>query len=356
METETMTEALKGAESALNQLAVVGVKSIDDTDKDMTSEVLDDLQLDSRDDKDRLHKDDTYKYKGDEKFNPKSFKSGSSVGYIDLNKATEEVSFAQIRMLKELMFDVIRLSRYNHLVGNRGSKVWSKRTALMVVPWKNKMACPMTLPGNPDCYCPIKSWTSKEMFIAHWQIYHIDQHTSRIICEHSKEGILCHYMTDHEADMKTHINKLHESSLKEKLASNSYVPENAWLDLTSSWSIKDLGRSYKTFPESHYGTSYDVFIWVIIDTDAKDTRTKANIFRVLVYACQDWDQMINLGTQTFKEMLKSSAEKQESTPKVSAKQKKRRARKAQRHKSKATEESESSDSADEQTAKSAGGK
>ncbi len=95
---------------------------------------------------------------------------------------------------------------------------------------------------------------------------------------------------------------------------------------------------------------------MIIDTDAKDTRTKANIFRVLVYACQDWDKMINLGTQTFKEMLKSSAEKQESTPKVSAKQKKRRARKAQRHKSKATVESESSDSADEQTAKSAGGK
>ncbi len=60
----------------------------------------------------------------------------------------------------------------------------------------------------------------------------------------------CHNMTDREADMKSHINKLHESFFKEKLASNSYVPENAWLDLTSSWSIKDLERSYKTFPES----------------------------------------------------------------------------------------------------------
>ncbi len=55
-----------------------------------------------------------------------------------------------------------------------------------------------------------------------------------------KDGISCHYMTDREADMKTHINKLHELSLKEKLATNSYVAENAWLDLTSSWSIKDV--------------------------------------------------------------------------------------------------------------------
>ncbi len=254
----------------------------------MTSEVLDNLQFDSRGAKDQLHKDDTYKYKGDEKFNPKSFKSGSSVGYIDLNTASEEVLFTQIRMLKELMFYVIPLSRYNHLVGNGGSKVWSKRTATTAVPWKNKMACPMTLPGNPGCYCPIKNWTSKVMFIAHWQIYHIDQHTSCIICEHSKDGISCHYMTDREADMKSHINKLHESSLKEKLASNSYVPENSWLDLASSWSIKDLERSYKTFPESRCGNSYYLFLCVIMDTDAEDPRTKANVFRVPVYASQDW--------------------------------------------------------------------
>ncbi len=162
METETTTEASKDDQSGLNELAVVGVKSIDDAEKGMTSVVLDDLQLDSRGAKDRLHKDDTYKYKGDEKFNPKSFKSGSSVGYIDLNTTSEEVLFAQIRMLKELMFDVIPLSRYNYIVGNGGSKMWSKRTATMAIPWKHKMACPMTLPGNQGCYCPIKSWTSKK--------------------------------------------------------------------------------------------------------------------------------------------------------------------------------------------------
>ncbi len=143
-------------------------------------------------------------------------------------------------------------------------------------------------------------------------------------------------MTDHEADMKTHINNLHESSLKEKLASHSYVTENAWLDLTSSWSIKDLERSYKTFPESHCGSSYKFYVWVIMDTDAEDPRTNVNIFRVPMHASQDWEKMINLGTQTIKEMLKASAEKQESTSKVSAKQKKSRARKAWRQKSKMT--------------------
>ncbi len=74
---------------ASKKLAVVGVKSTDDTDKDMTFEVLDDLQLYSQGAEDSLHKYDAYKYEGDEKFNPKSFKSGSSVGYINLNTATE---------------------------------------------------------------------------------------------------------------------------------------------------------------------------------------------------------------------------------------------------------------------------
>ncbi len=56
-------------------------------------------------------------------------------------------------------------------------------------------------------------------------------------------------MADREADMKNHTYKLHEAAVNEKIASNNYVKENAWLDLTSSWSIKDLERSYKTFPE-----------------------------------------------------------------------------------------------------------
>ncbi len=160
-----------------------------------------------------------HKYKGAEKLNPNSFKSGSSVGYIDLTTAPDEVVFAQIRMLRELMFNVIPLSRYNHLVRNSGSKVWAKRIALTAVPSKTKMECPMSLNGKPGCFCPITSWKSKKMFIAHWQIYHIDQHTSCIVCEHSKDGISSHYMTDHEADMKAHMHRLHEPAIKEnKLA------------------------------------------------------------------------------------------------------------------------------------------
>ncbi len=86
------------------------------------SHMLDDLQLDSLGVNDRLHKDDMYKYEGDKKFNPKSFKSGSSVGYINLSNATDKVIFAQIQILQEIMFNVIPLSRYNLLVGKGGPK------------------------------------------------------------------------------------------------------------------------------------------------------------------------------------------------------------------------------------------
>ncbi len=149
METETMTDALHIAESGSSQLDVVGLTLIDDTEKDMMNEVLKDLHLDSQGDKDRLHKDDMFKYAGSNKFNSKSFKSGHSVGYIDLNAISKDVLFAQIRILRELMFSVIPLSRYNHLVGNGGLKVWSKRTAQTAVPLKKNMGCPMSRPNFP---------------------------------------------------------------------------------------------------------------------------------------------------------------------------------------------------------------
>ncbi len=47
----------------------------------------------------------------------------------------------------------------------------------MAISWKAKTICRMTKIGMLGCHCPIKVWNRKEMFIAHWQIYHIDQHT-----------------------------------------------------------------------------------------------------------------------------------------------------------------------------------
>ncbi len=68
------------------------------------------------------------------KFNPKTFKSAQSAGYINVEVMSYDLLFAQVRMLKELMFDVIPLSRYNHLDGNGGSKMWAKRTAQTAIP------------------------------------------------------------------------------------------------------------------------------------------------------------------------------------------------------------------------------
>ncbi len=64
--------------------------------------------------------------------------------------------------------------------------------------------------------------------------------------------------------------------------------------------------------------------------------------------------MISLGTQSIREMNTALAEKRESMPKSTTKQKRSRARRARRLKSKATVDSDSSDSTDEQATKSEG--
>ncbi len=200
-------------------------------------------------------------------------------------------------MIKELMFDIIPLSRYNHLVGNGVSKVLAKFTSQTAVPWTTIMECPMSGPGLPGCNCPITILTDKEMFMAHCQIYHIDQHSSCIVFEHRREGVFCQYMTDHEADMKQHIHKVHEPALKAKLDTNWYLKENAWLDLTSSWSINDIERRFKTLPERHIGSSFELLVW-IIDHSVEDP----NVFRVPLYASADWHIMLSHGKYTIKDM------------------------------------------------------
>ncbi len=83
MEIGQTTEASKGADVVPKPSVFLGVIAPDDHNRSMLPEVLYDLQLDTRGVKDLLQKEDMNKYEGDKKFNPKSFKSGSSVGYID---------------------------------------------------------------------------------------------------------------------------------------------------------------------------------------------------------------------------------------------------------------------------------
>ncbi len=68
----------------------------DDADSGMSAKVIYSLHLDLRGKSNLLKKEDMYKYTGNKKFNPKSFKSGSSVGYIDLDTVPYEVKSAQI--------------------------------------------------------------------------------------------------------------------------------------------------------------------------------------------------------------------------------------------------------------------
>ncbi len=92
----------------------------------MNSNVIDIVLLDQRGETDHLQDSDSHKYDGAMKFNLESFISAQSVGYLDVEALSYDLQFAQVRMLKELMFNFIPLSRYNHLVGNGRSKMWAK--------------------------------------------------------------------------------------------------------------------------------------------------------------------------------------------------------------------------------------
>ncbi len=104
-EPELPMDTLKPGQSDIGD-----IKTTDNIDKSMTKDAIDALQLDFRGVKDRMSIEDMDKHTETEKLNPKSFQSDSSVGFIDLNTSTREVLFAQIRMLRELMFDVVPLS------------------------------------------------------------------------------------------------------------------------------------------------------------------------------------------------------------------------------------------------------
>ncbi len=118
-------------------------------------------------------------------------------------------------------------------------------------------------------------------------------------------------MTDHEADMKQHIHKVHEPALKVKIDTNWYVKENAWLNLTSSWSIKDIERRFNSLPERHICSSFELLIWMIMDHSAEDHRSKNNAFRVPPYVFSDWHIMLSHGKYTIKDMLRDVTSEEE---------------------------------------------
>ncbi len=155
-------------------------------------------------------------------------------------------------------------------------------------------------------------------------------------------------MTDQESDMKSCIQNLHWDAVTKKQASNSYVSENAWLDLTSSWSIKDLERNFKTFPESHAGSHHTLIVWVIMDMKAEDPRTKSNVFRVPFYDSEVWATMKSLNADTIKGMNIVLAAKVNAKP-TAAKMKKGRTQRSRHINSPELVESDSD--SDEQSTK-----
>lgn len=85
-----------------------------------------------------------------------SFSFGKGVDSISVDDASLDLLSTQVKVVMNKMFEIIPTSRFIHLVGNGGSKVWSKWTVKMAVPWKQKMVCPLAGPDMPGCNCPTK--------------------------------------------------------------------------------------------------------------------------------------------------------------------------------------------------------
>ncbi len=69
---------------------------------------------------------DFVKYTNKTKFNLKNLTSGLGIGSIFVDDTSFNLLFTQVKIVMNIMFNIIPLSRSVHFVGNRGLKVWSK--------------------------------------------------------------------------------------------------------------------------------------------------------------------------------------------------------------------------------------
>ncbi len=129
--------------------------------------------------------------------------------------------------------------------------------------------------------------------------------------------------------------------------STLYIEEDALLDLTYSWFIKDIEMKYKTYPE----TIPKLLVCDIMDLQAEDPRGKNNPSKVPAYSSAVRKEMISLGVHTIKDMLQkdvSNTSGEISKPHLSQGTKKKKGRKCCRAQSKATVDKEKSKSSDDE--------
>ncbi len=103
--------------------------------------------------------------------------------------------------------------------------------------------------------------------------------------------------------MKNYIQNVHSEDLKKLIGSKLYMQENAWLDMTSFWSIKDIERRAKTFPVMAHkdkAVPAQLLEWIIMDVKRDDPHVKSNKVRVPIYDSLEWKFMIDLDCYTIK--------------------------------------------------------
>ena len=106
----------------------------------------------------------------------------------------------------EDLFATVRLdTHFVHLVGNNAEKAYGNRTNRNCVVWTSGMACPMThlpvpdLPSTYDgeykkgaiigCHCPMRTFETPELYVAHFNLYHINTKVSKGYCTKLQAGV-----------------------------------------------------------------------------------------------------------------------------------------------------------------------
>jgi hypothetical protein len=111
---------------------------------------------------------------------------------------SEESELTHLEKYSYDLFITVELEHFRHLLGNNSEKAYGNRTNQNIICWESNMACPMEtapIPELPDsyigtlkkgeylgCICPMLTFPTKELYIAHFNMYHIATKISHGYC------------------------------------------------------------------------------------------------------------------------------------------------------------------------------
>jgi hypothetical protein len=167
---------------------------------------------------------------------------------------SEETELDHLHTYSEDLFSTVQTAHFQHLLGNDAEKTYSNRTNENCIYWTPNMRCPMEdvkIPELPEtytgklvpgqvlgCICPMKVFPSKELYIAHFHLYHIKTKVSRGYCIHPemRSGKVvskrCKFNSCKNVDLMRHYHSVHVTSEAEKVG-RGYLKQYTYINQPS---------------------------------------------------------------------------------------------------------------------------